>query len=44
MLATGMGDLTCECRASACTAFGWERVFTGPDAMLYDMERKLVGK
>jgi hypothetical protein len=44
MTATGMGDLTYECRAKAGAADAWEWVFTGPDAMLYDMNRKMVGK
>jgi hypothetical protein len=44
MMATGMGELSYECRARAGAADAWEWVFTGPNAMLYDKERKMVGK
>ncbi len=44
MMTTGMGELTYECRAKAGMPGQWEWVFTGPDAMLYDMNRKMVGK
>lgn len=44
MMTTGVGDLTYECRAKAGAANAWEWVFTGPDAMLYDMNKKMVGK
>lgn len=44
MMTTGMGDLTYECRARAGMPGQWEWVFVGPDAMLYDMSRKMVGK
>ena len=44
MMTTGMGELTYECRAKAGVPGQWEWVFTGPDAMLYDMNRKMVGK
>ena len=44
MMTTGMGELTYECRAKAGATDAWEWVFTGPDAMLYDMNKKMVGK
>lgn len=44
MMTTGMGDLSYECRAKAGAAGAWEWVFTGPDAVLYDMNKKMVGK
>src|SRR5438874_13269976 len=44
MMSTGMGDLTYECRAKAGAADAFEWVFTGPNAMLYDMDKKMVGK
>lgn len=44
MMTTGMGDLTYECRAKAGATDAYEWVFTGPDAMLYDMNKKMVGK
>lgn len=44
MMSTGMGDLTYECRAKAGATDAWEWVFTGPNAMLYDMNKKMVGK
>lgn len=44
MMTTGMGDLTYECRVKAGATDAYEWVFTGPDAMLYDMNKKMVGK
>lgn len=44
MMTTGMGELTYECRAKAGMPGQWEWAFTGPDAVLYDMNRKMVGK
>lgn len=44
MITTGIGDLTYECRAKASMPSQWEWVFAGPDAMLYDMNKKMVGK
>ncbi len=44
MMSTGMGDLTYECRVKAGATDQWEWVFTGPNAMLYDMNKKMVGK
>lgn len=44
MMTVGMGDLTYECRAKAGAAGAWEWVFAGPDAVLYDMNKKMVGK
>ena len=44
MMATGIGDLGYECRAKAGASDAWEWVFTGPNAMLYDMDKKMVGK
>ena len=39
----GVGDLTYECRAKA-DGSGHEWVFAGPNAVLYDRDRKVVGK
>ena len=44
MMTTGMGELTYECRPKAAMPGQWESVFAGPDAMLYDANRKMVGK
>ena len=44
MMTTGVGDLTYECRVKAGAANAWEWVFAGPDAVLYDMNKKMVGK
>jgi hypothetical protein len=43
MRQVGAGDLTYECRAKAGTA-DHEWVFAGPNAVLYDADRKAVGK
>ncbi len=39
----GAGDLTYECRAKA-DGSGHEWVFAGPNAVLYDKDRKVAGK
>ena len=44
MTTVGIGELTYECRAKAGAAGAYEWVFAGPDAVLYDMNRKPVGK
>jgi hypothetical protein len=43
MRQVGAGDLTYECRAKAGT-MDHEWVFAGPSAVLYDTDRKVVGK
>ena len=44
MAATGVGELTYECREKANAAAGYEWVFVGPVATLYGGDRKTVGK
>lgn len=44
MKTVGIGELTYECRAKAGTAGAFEWAFAGPDAVLYDMNKKAVGK
>ena len=44
MVATGVGDITYECREKKDLAGQYEWVFVGPVATLYTMDRKAVGK
>ena len=44
MRAVGAGDLTYECKVKATDANAFEWVFTGPNAVLSDMNQKAVGK
>lgn len=44
MTTVGIGELTYECRAKAGAAGAYEWVFAGPNAVLYDMNKKVVGK
>ncbi len=44
MTTIGLGTLTYECRAKANMANAFEWTFTGPTAVLYDMNRNTVGK
>ena len=44
MAATGVGELTYECREKANAAGAYEWVFVGPVATLYGGDRKTVGK
>lgn len=43
MKTVGIGDLTYQCRAKA-SMDGFEWVFAGPDAILYDHNKNAVGK
>ena len=44
MSATGIGELTYECREKKDTAGVFEWAFVGPVAQLYSADRKIVGK
>ena len=44
MAATGVGELTYECREKANAAGAYEWVFVGPMATLYSADRRTVGK
>ena len=44
MRAVGAGDLTYECKVKATDAAAFEWVFTGPTAVLSDMNQKAIGK
>jgi len=44
MAATGVGELTYECREKANAAGAYEWVFVGPVATLYSGDRQTVGK
>ena len=44
MRAVGAGDLTYECKVKATDANAFEWVFTGPNAVLSDMNQKSIGK
>jgi hypothetical protein len=44
MLASGVGDITYECREKKDMAGQYEWAFVGPVATLYAADRKMVGK
>ena len=44
MVATGVGEITYECREKAAAAGQYEWAFVGPVATLYSADRKNVGK
>ncbi len=44
MMATGVGELTYECREKKDTAGAFEWAFVGPVAKLYSADKKEVGK
>ena len=44
MSATGIGELTYECREKKDAAGAFEWAFVGPVAQLYSADRKIVGK
>ena len=44
MRAIGAGDLTYECKVKAADATAFEWVFTGPNAVLSDVNQKAIGK
>lgn len=44
MIATGIGELTYECRAKANSADAFEWAFTGPNAILYSSQKVAIGR